>query len=61
MEKMANYDTIEKIVKELSHLPEKQRSAIFKLNFKDLEGLSDEELRKRLSKGGFAAASVETL
>ncbi len=49
MEKMANYATIEKIVKELSHLPEKQRSAIFKLNFKDFEGLSGEELRKRLS------------
>ena len=52
MEKMANYATIEKIVKELSHLPEKQRSAIFKLNFNELEGLSGEELHKRLSKSG---------
>lgn len=48
-----NFARIENIVKELSNLPEAQRSAILKLNFNELKGLEGEELRQRLSKTSF--------
>ncbi len=55
---MANYENLESIVKALAEMPEKQRLALFSLDFKELHELHGEELKKRLSKSVMAVRKV---